>query len=148
MKINTLLKNILFVKKDSKSQCYNWTSFVRRDGYGVIWIKNKNIPVHRFFYELLVDTIPKGFVLDHLCRNRKCVNPDHMEVVTDKINILRGVGITAINSKKTHCIRGHPFSGDNLKLFPNGWRGCKICIRYNVGKANKKYYAKKKILGM
>ena len=71
--------------------------------------------------------IPDGKELDHLCRNRKCVNPKHLESVTHRENILRGETIMAENARKTHCWRGHPLSGKNLKLKPNGHRQCRAC---------------------
>lgn len=67
--------------------------------------------------------------LDHLCRNRKCVNPDHLEAVTINENIKRGIGTAAINFHKTECIRGHTLTGDNLYLTNDGRRQCRKCNR-------------------
>lgn len=75
-------------------------------------------------------SIPKGLTLDHLCRNRACVNPVHLEPVTNRVNILRGIGITAQNARKTHCKHGHPFTVENtIYKHGGGWRICKICNR-------------------
>ncbi len=89
-----------------------------------------NLMGHRVVYERLKGKIPEGMHLDHLCRVKNCVNPDHLEPVTIKENVLRGVGLSAQNAKKTHCIRGHPFNEDNtLYKMRNGRliRSCRAC---------------------
>lgn len=79
-------------------------------------------------HELHKGPIPEGLVIDHLCRNRGCVNPDHLEAVTQRENILRGEGLAAANARKTHCPKGHPYSGENLYVVPSsGRRQCRIC---------------------
>lgn len=87
---------------------------------------------HRFAYELIRGKIPEGLDIDHLCRNRQCVNPEHMEPVTPRENTIRGDTIPAHNLKKTHCPKGHPLSGDNLVKSPSiiklGYRWCKTCM--------------------
>lgn len=84
------------------------------------------MPAHRVAYELVVGRVPDGLVLDHQCRNRLCVNPDHLRPVTNRINVLIGEGASAINLQKTHCRKGHPLSGDNLKIEKLG-RRCRQC---------------------
>jgi hypothetical protein len=69
---------------------------------------------HRFAYSVLVGPIPDGLQIDHLCRNEMCVNPEHLEPVTQRINMLRGTGPQAVNAQKTHCPKGHPLSGNNV----------------------------------
>lgn len=108
--------------------CWNWKAG-KQNGYGCYWINGKGILAHRFAYETLIGPIPKGLVLDHLCRNQACVNPAHLEPVTDRTNILRGIGLAAKNAKKTHCKRGHLLDGDNLRLTPEGQRICRTCKR-------------------
>jgi hypothetical protein len=76
--------------------------------------------------ELFVGPIPEGLVIDHLCRNRGCINPTHMEPVTNAENVLRGEGPTAVNARKTHCKRGHPFDDVNTYVYAKG-RACRMC---------------------
>lgn len=115
------------VEEDPITQCWNWIGSKTFDGYGRFWSKNETILAHRFIYKIKKGKIPKGLTLDHLCRNPSCVNPDHLEPVTQQENVLRGIGITAQNAKKTHCKRGHKLKGDNLYIKPNKDRICRIC---------------------
>ncbi len=94
--------------------CWIWTSAIIPSGYGTFWIDGGTQYAHRLAYEWVVGPIAPGLQLDHLCRVRECVRPDHLEPVTGRVNILRGVGPAAINARKTHCPQGHPLSGDNL----------------------------------
>ena len=96
------------VKKNGQGKCWIWLGG-KSCGYGHISLGNKVILAHRFAYELLREPIPEGMFIDHLCRNPSCVNPDHLEVVTNKENILRGINVMATNSKVTHCPQGHPY---------------------------------------
>jgi hypothetical protein len=107
--------------------CWNWTAAKNMGGYGQFKFNRKMIYAHRFSYAFHKGSIPKDLTLDHLCRNRACVNPEHLEPVIQKENILRGQGLCAINARKTHCPKGHPLSGSNLYINPNGGRQCKIC---------------------
>lgn len=103
--------------------CWIWTAFIDRDGYGLF--HNRKIGTkraHRFAYEGSIGPIPEGLVLDHLCRNRACVRPTHLEPVTDKVNAERGMVAT-----RTHCIRGHEFTERNTYIKSNGTRCCRAC---------------------
>jgi hypothetical protein len=71
--------------------------------------------------------IPDGLHLDHLCKVRNCVRPSHLEAVTPRENVMRSDGVASLNARKTHCKRGHPFSGRNLYVRPNGERACRKC---------------------
>ncbi len=121
------------IEPDLHSGCWNWVGAINRgDGYGRIcsrYDRQKHETAHRVVYETAVGAIPDGLDLDHLCRNRRCVNPAHLEPVTRQVNILRGETVTAANAKKTHCLHGHPLSGDNLRIKPNGRRECRTCAR-------------------
>lgn len=104
--------------------CWIWPGVPNSDGYAQMRIGGKKKKLHRVMYELFVGKIPKGITIDHLCRNRLCINPDHLEAVTLKTNILRGVGPTAINAKKSCCPRGHQYEQAKRKRLE---RLCKIC---------------------
>jgi hypothetical protein len=116
-------------KVEKTNYCWNWKGRLNGGGYGQFWYKRKRVLSHRIAYEFIKGKISEKMTIDHLCRNRSCVNPNHMEVVTNKENILRGISPCAINSKKTHCKRGHKFSGDNLRINTNNSRSCRECDR-------------------
>ncbi len=128
---DTPLKPDRFWSKVNKTEsCWLWTASINPEGYGKFWVAGKGrLRAHRVAYELVVGPIPEGLQIDHLCRVRHCVNPSHLEPVTHRENLLRGIGIPAVNAKKTHCLRGHPFSGDNLYIEPKGGRRCRECRR-------------------
>lgn len=109
--------------------CWVWQGYTKgRMGYASISVKNRDRFAHRISYELANGAVPDGLVLDHLCRNVLCVNPDHLEPVTNKENILRGSGITARSAKKTHCPAGHPYTDENTAR-SRGRRICKTCAK-------------------
>lgn len=116
----------------TSNRCWKWPFSLDKSGYARCWdpAKKKKVMVHRAAYELVRGGIPIGFEADHLCRERSCFNPNHLEAVPKKVNTERRIHK---NTKKTHCDRGHPFSGDNLYLRPdNGKRQCKRCQRQQV----------------
>lgn len=109
--------------------CWIW-KFYTYDGYGFISTggSGQMARAHIYYYEALVGPIPDGKILDHLCRVRACVNPEHLEPVTFKENVLRGIGPTAVNARKTHCIHGHELTEDNIyRHGPNKNRHCREC---------------------
>lgn len=110
--------------------CLTWTAFKQSNGYGKFGLDGKSQYAHRVAYTALVAPIPDGLMIDHLCRNRACVNVEHMEAVTNQINILRGETIMATNAAKTHCPQGHEYTEGNTYISPSsGGRTCRTCMR-------------------
>lgn len=105
--------------------CWLWISYCFSNGYGSFTIKKRKYLAHRLSYEWLRGPIPQGMVLDHLCRVRPCVNPAHLEPVSLRENLLRGIGPTAMRAHQTICIHGHAFTPTNTYLDPK--RGTRIC---------------------
>ena len=124
-----ILPERFWSKVDKSHGCWLWGSCLSSLGYGLFWFQGKSRRAHRLSYVSLVGSIPRGKVIDHLCRISSCVNPSHMEPVTQRENVLRGFGPTAMNSRKTECKNGHLLSGDNLKPKKNRQRECFICHR-------------------
>lgn len=123
--------------------CHLWMGHCLPEGYGTITHNGKRTYVHRVVWELANGPIPEGFVTDHLCRNTSCVNLEHIEMVTQKVNALRGDGPTARHARKTHCIRGHPFDDKNTIIVKTKYgtgRQCRICVNAR----NRARYAKRK----
>lgn len=119
------------VNFDAPNDCWEWPITPTQQGYGIIQLDGRAQKAHRVSYLLLVGAIPDGLTIDHLCRNRACVNPDHLEAVTNKINVLRGQGVCAMNAHKTRCPQGHDFVDTNIYTYPNGRRGCRSCRKSN-----------------
>lgn len=117
------------VEVDPETGCWLWTAYLTSAGYGQFQFGCRHEFAHRAAYAGLVGPIPEGLQIDHLCRNRRCCNPDHLEPVTQKENLLRGDTIVAACAAKTHCPHGHPYAGDNLRIQGKGARYCKICNR-------------------
>ena len=110
------------------SPCRVWTGSITYKGYGRIVFLRKNKSVHVVAWELKHGPIPTGLQIDHKCRVRRCFNTDHLDCVTPQVNTLRGVGVGAVNAKKTECLRGHPFSGENVIVGLGGrQRKCRTC---------------------
>lgn len=127
-------------KVDKSGECWLWTASVisgPRGGYGQFRSGgqgSKMVKSHVWAYEQVVGLVPEGSVLDHLCRNRRCVNPDHLDPVTVRENVRRGAGAAL----KTECKNGHPYTADNVRVLSNGWRTCRLCYIAEYQRSNAK----------
>ena len=109
--------------------CWLWTGATKgEDEYGKVYIGNKSYPAHRLLYEILKGEVPKGLVLDHLCRVRICVNPEHLEVVTSRENTMRGNAPGIQIQRVGICKNGHERTGDNMRTY-RGRSFCRSCER-------------------
>ena len=124
-----------FWPKVNKTEgCWVWMASLTAQGYGQISGKpltQSPLLAHRVSWEFANGPIPTSMQIDHLCRNRRCVNPSHMEVVDNRTNTLRGIGLTAVNARKTVCKRGHQLSAENVRI----WRGMRFCLQCCVIRA-------------
>lgn len=127
------------LNKGDPDSCWNWAGPIFNNGYGM-WIVGRSLQrgAHIESYNRYVGQVEKGLELDHLCRNRACVNPKHLEPVTKVVNILRGIGPSALNAKKTHCPKGHPYDFVDTA----GHRRCRVCRR----EVQRRHDAKKRSL--
>lgn len=117
------------IRHDETTGCWEWVAARNTYGYGQFKHGSGMRPAHRVSYEAVCGPIPDGLQIDHLCRNRACVNPAHLEAVTCRINLLRGDTTTARRAAVTHCPAGHVYAQDNLRVTRNGTRKCKACHR-------------------
>lgn len=122
---------IFWIKVKKTQTCWNWIGYIGKTGYGQFKKNNKMQKAHRVSYELYKGKIRRELEIDHLCRNKKCVNPKHLEAVTHRENMLRGNSFVAINAKKIRCKYGHKFDKKNTGFFidKNKCQGryCKKC---------------------
>jgi len=114
-----------YVRIDRETGCWVWARSVGTHGYGVAWDNRtrRKTTAHRYVYEILVGPIPAGLTLDHLCRNRLCVRPAHLEPVTHRTNIRRGTSPNIVASRTGVCRNGHR----DWITRPNGDRLCRTC---------------------
>lgn len=119
-----------WARVEKSPTCWIWTGARTPLGHGRIRLEGYGESLaHRWAYIQLVGPIPEGLVLDHLCANPPCVNPAHMDPVTHWQNTRRGTAPSAVNARKTHCIRGHEFNLENTRVRNDGSRDCKVCQR-------------------
>lgn len=130
----------LFVE-ETETGCWEWIG-LRARGYGVYEMRGRAVRAHRVSWTICRGPIAEYLTLDHLCRNRACVNPMHLEAVSNKVNILRGESFSAENARKTHCPRGHEYTPENT-MIRNGKRNCRECVRAQHREAQKRYKQRK-----
>lgn len=121
-----MLEKRFWAKVEKTPSCWPWTAGTR-NGYGRYYRFGKMETAHILLYKSMRGPIKKGLQLDHLCRNRSCVNPDHLEQVTSRENTLRGESYQAINARKKECCRGHKFTKENTHIDKLGQRRCRKC---------------------
>lgn len=131
------MRFMAFVEK-ADSGCWNWTGTCQKNGYSAFGIAGKTVRGHRWSYEHFVAPIPDGLEIDHLCRNRKCVNPSHLEPVTRKENSRRAM--------RSHCVNGHEFTPENIYMH-SGRRYCRTCRRIRVREYQRRKNAQSKEVG-
>lgn len=122
--------------------CITWKGAHDDDGYGRIQIGSKWRGAHRVAWENQYGQIPKGLVIDHICRVRDCIEVDHMELVTPKENTLRGINPCAVNARRKVCIHGHELKGNNVRIRFDGHRECIPCSRRRVNAYGKRRRAR------
>jgi hypothetical protein len=133
--------------EDPTTGCVNWTGSTQHNGYGRIGAgkKGKHVPAHRVAYELAKGPVPPGLQIDHLCRNRRCCNPAHLEAVTYEENMARGNAPQVLNARKTHCVHGHPFNEENtmhITVRGRPARNCRTCYEAHLERARQKRTAR------
>lgn len=118
---------------EPNSGCWVWLASTNGHGYGQLAVsRSRSRGAHRIAYELFRGPIPSGMTLDHLCRIRSCVNPDHLEIVSIRVNLLRGNGWSGRKARQTHCLRGHLLVAPNLNTTKDGGRQCRTCTNFRA----------------
>ena len=123
-------------KTGDEDECWVWMGQKDRDGYGTFWFRRRNRRAHRVSYWASCGDIPEGLVIDHLCRNHWCVNPQHLQCVTVRENALIGDSVAAKNARKTHCPKGHAYDRHYGKQ-----RYCSICEKAKRARLRAKWAA-------
>jgi len=134
-----MLDNRFWNKVDKMGCCWYWVAVLSGNGYGQFWLNGKMKLAHILSYEDKFGKTPDGLELNHICRNRKCCNPDHLEAITHSENIQKGI---SVNRNKTHCPQGHEYNEENTYIRSNrNHRECRICKRIQCSQ----YYQRKQL---
>lgn len=122
------------ISPEPNTGCWLWTGKTKPNGYGDANTPgSKSASAHRVIYEFFRGPVPRDLVVDHLCRTPACVNPDHLEPVPQRTNLMRGETLARANAEKTHCKRGHEFTPENTQIDKKrGLRSCKECMGERV----------------
>lgn len=133
-RVRPIMERLIEKRRIDENGCWLWCGGLHKNGYASTTTGSRGSReyVHRISYRLHKKEIPEGKDIDHLCRVRHCFNPNHLEAVSRKENIERGVGpglLGTINGTKTHCKNGHPFDAENTYFRPSGGRKCRECER-------------------
>lgn len=131
---------------DPDTGCVTWIGALNSKGYAHFWHHGRTHNAYRWLWERFVGPIPEGMELDHLCRNRACVNIEHLEVVDHRENVLRGDTNAGRNARKTHCPRGHEYTPENTYAAPgSGRRTCRICAKATSAERQRRYRARTRV---
>lgn len=124
---------------DNDDACWLWLAAINDGGYGIFHLAKtgKSVRAHRYSYEFFVGNIEEGLDVDHVCRVRACINPYHLEPVTRQVNLLRGIGLPALEILRTHCPQGHPYNMANTHIRKSGARRCRACDRERYRKLDR-----------
>lgn len=139
----TIDKIVNYLNRTIKTEkgCWVWQGAKSPDRHARVNINSQAYYLHRVIFKAVGNRLDKSLELDHLCREPSCVNPKHLEQVTHRVNSERGEAGTHLKNK-THCPQGHPYSGDNLYVFPSGGRSCRTCTRVSGRKHDLKRRSK------
>jgi len=132
-----------YSQPEPNSGCWLWTHSLNIHGYAQVTIKGGMAIAHRLAYKIWIGPVPEGAVLHHRCHTRSCINPDHLEPMTQRQHVKLADCPTTINANKTVCLAGHPLEGANLRIRRNGDRICRECHRRRVRESWRKMQALK-----
>lgn len=141
--VRSVLRRFITKIEPDANECWRWQATISRTGYARLSVGDRCEEAHRVVYELFCGDIPDGYTIDHLCRVRDCVNPMHLEAVTQRENILRGVGMGAQHARREHCLHGHPLTPENTQIRPDGGRRCLTCRRESNRRARERARARR-----
>jgi len=125
-----LIERHILASLNKPFECWPYPGYKSPNGYALVYMKGRRIPVHAHVaaYRMCVGPVPDGMELDHLCRNPACCNPNHLEPVTHRVNMLRSPSAASgIAARKTHCKRGHELTEGNIYTY-DGYRHCRTCV--------------------